>query len=64
MSFSATVKEELAEHVGTARHCQLAELAAIIEFYGKVSQDGKHLLFETENETIESALHYLKKHLI
>ncbi len=53
MSFSATVKEELAEHVGTARHCQLAELAAIIEFYGKVSQDGKHLLFETENETIE-----------
>ena len=53
MSFSATVKEELAEHVGTARHCQLAELAAIIEFCGKVSQNGKHLLFETENETIE-----------
>ncbi len=29
MSFSSTVKEELAERIGTARHCRLAELSAI-----------------------------------
>lgn len=53
MSFSATVKEELAEHIGTARHCQLAELAAVVQFCGKVTDDGRHLLFDTENQTIE-----------
>ncbi len=30
MSFSSEVKEELATHVGKSRHCQLAELAALI----------------------------------
>lgn len=29
MSFSSEVKEELAERIGTARHCRLAELSAI-----------------------------------
>lgn len=32
MSFSREVKEELAGHTGGARHCQLAELAAIMSF--------------------------------
>ena len=30
MSFSGMVKEELFERVGNARHCNLAELAAIL----------------------------------
>lgn len=30
MSFSAQVKEEMAKQIGSARHCQLAELAVII----------------------------------
>ncbi len=31
MSFSSDVKEELAKQVSKSRHCQLAELAGIIE---------------------------------
>ena len=36
MSFSARVKEELARHVDTARHCQIAETAAVVSMCGKV----------------------------
>jgi len=38
MSFSGTVKEELAKHVSNARHCQLAELSAIYMFCGTYVQ--------------------------
>ncbi len=34
MSFSGTVKEELLKQVPAARHCQIAELAAILHFCG------------------------------
>ena len=46
MSFSAEVKEELSKHIGTSRHCQLAEIAAIIECAGYLSEDdGKYTLY-------------------
>ena len=34
MSFSGEVKKELTEHVSKSRHCQLAELAAFLNFSG------------------------------
>ena len=37
MSFSADVKEELEKIIPGSRHCQLAELSAIIHFGGKIS---------------------------
>ena len=54
MSFSGTVKEELAMHIDSSRHCQLAELAAILHFGGGVcgAKDGSHLSLETENEAV------------
>lgn len=52
MSFSRTVKEELATYISPARHCQLAELAALIHFGGRLSDDGKHLVLEIENESV------------
>ncbi|WMC94482.1 DNA-binding protein WhiA [Kineothrix sp. MB12-C1] len=55
MSFSSEVKEELAKIINSSRHCQLAELAAIICFYGKVENDGieeKRLCLQTENEAL------------
>lgn len=52
MSFSRTVKEELATYINPARHCQLAELAALIHFGGHLSEDGQHLLVEIENESV------------
>ena len=37
MSFSSEVKEELSRQISTARHCQIAEIAAIISMCGGVS---------------------------
>ncbi|MBR1478539.1 MAG: DNA-binding protein WhiA [Lachnospiraceae bacterium] len=55
MSFSQDVKEELSEHIGNARHCQLAELAALMHFcgqYGKYA-DGLYTVgFHTDNPLI------------
>ena len=34
MSFSSEVKEELAKQFGRSRHCQIAELAGILELEG------------------------------
>lgn len=47
MSFSAEVKEELAGRIASSRHCQLAETAAIVTFWGliKKSPDGKLTLY-------------------
>lgn len=52
MSFSGTVKEELAEYISPARHCQLAELAALFHFGGRPTEDGCHIKFDVENEAI------------
>lgn len=52
MSFSSEVKKELAKNVSLARHCQIAELAAIISLCGKIkiTQDNEYRLFvHTEN---------------
>lgn len=48
MSFSSDVKEELARHLGKSRHCQIAELAALIAVEGKISvaESENHLLRE------------------
>ncbi len=52
MSFSSEVKEELSKHIGSSRHCQLSELAAIIINLGYVDQrdDGTMALcMQTDN---------------
>ena len=52
MSFSGTVKEELAAQISSARHCQMAELAALLQFGGGTCEGGRHLCLETENEAV------------
>lgn len=54
MSFSGDVKRELTEHISKSRHCQLAELAAFLNFSGKERTVGGEtfLSFETENEAL------------
>lgn len=51
MSFSQDVKEELSGHLARARHCQLAELAAILSFLCKLTtKDGETaLILDTES---------------
>ncbi|MCI8326737.1 MAG: DNA-binding protein WhiA [Lachnospiraceae bacterium] len=54
MSFSGKVKKELTEHIGKSRHCQLAELAAFLNFSGREVPDpeGNFFSFESENEEL------------
>ncbi|MBQ9123112.1 MAG: DNA-binding protein WhiA [Lachnospiraceae bacterium] len=55
MSFSSDVRVELAKNIPGARHCQLAELSALMHFCGQYGQDkeGKLTLgFQTENEAV------------
>ena len=55
MSFSAKVKEELSTHMSSARHCQIAELAAIISICGRISissSDRYRVTVHTENITV------------
>lgn len=55
MSFSSEVKGELAKHISPARHCQLAELAAMMNFCGQYGRDaeGNYALgFQSENEAV------------
>lgn len=55
MSFSGNVKDELAGHMPGARHCQIAELAAILQFCARIvkTPSGKDALqINAENETV------------
>lgn len=54
MSFSSEVKAELLAQVGSARHCQLAELAGMLSGAGRIHmQENKmYLIFTTENEQL------------
>ena len=55
MSFSGEVKEELAKHISSARHCQIAEFAAIVHCCGRITrkENGEIVfLLNTENEAV------------
>lgn len=55
MSFSGMVKEELSRQINTARHCRIAELAAILCVCGSLEyqKDGNKVLrVHTENELV------------
>lgn len=41
MSFSGDVKQELARHISEARHCMIAEIAALIQMAGHINIDDK-----------------------
>lgn len=52
MSFSSDVKEELSRQISPARHCQIAEIAAIISMCGSVlisEEDRYSIKIQTEN---------------
>lgn len=55
MSFSSHVKEELSKQVSPARHCQIAEIAAILSLCGKVhiTEDNQYMIrIHTENVAV------------
>lgn len=55
MTFSARLKEELSRHWQEARHCQIAEVAAIISMCGKITIDSREnysVKVRTENISV------------
>jgi len=59
MSFSSRVKEELSRQMSTARHCQIAELAAIISLCGRVHIDEEeHYSIRIHTENVAVARKY------
>ena len=55
MSFSSQVKEELSHQMSPARHCRMAELAALISGCGRVIRDktgGISIILHTENVAV------------
>lgn len=59
MSFSANVKEELSRQLSSARHCQLAEMAAIISLCGRVQiSAGERYGLKIHTENIAVARKY------
>ncbi len=54
MSFSSDIKEELVKHIGEARHCQIAELAAILYHCGNIifHEDQIFVSIQSENEEL------------
>ena len=64
MSFSGNVKEELSEHWSSARHCQIAELAAILGLCGSIiinSRNEYRVKVHTENKAVARKVFTLLK---
>ena len=51
MSFSGMVKEELSRQISPARHCRIAETAALLCACGRVTSEGR-LRLQTENAAV------------
>jgi len=59
LSFSARVKEELSHQLSKARHCQIAELAAILSLCGKIHIDEEdHFSIRIHTENVAVARKY------
>ena len=63
MSFSSEVKEELSKHPGKSRHCQIAELAALFVFDGKIemTDSGCDMYLDSESEVVNRKYELLEQ---
>lgn len=50
MSYSADVKKELGNHIGAARHCQIAEAAALLSQCARYTLEPPRIEIRTESE--------------
>ncbi len=58
MSFSSKVKEELSSHFGNARHCNIAEIAAIINMCGHIGVFRNKICIKIQTENFAVARKY------
>jgi len=59
MSFTSDIKEELSKNISSARHCRIAEVAAIISLCGRILISAKdHYCIKIQTENIAVARKY------
>jgi len=58
MSFSREVKEELSHQMSSARHCRLAEIAAILSCEGRITGSGLNYYLRIHTENLVVARKY------
>ena len=58
MSFSSNVKSELAHCFGKARHCKIAEVAAMLNMCGHISKNGEIFCIKIQTENVTVARKY------
>ena len=58
MSFSSNVKSELSHHFGNARHCNIAELSAILNMCGHIANNGEKFCVKIQTENPAAARKY------
>jgi DNA-binding protein WhiA len=58
LSFSSKVKSELLHHFGEARHCNIAEIAAIINCCGDISEKNEKFCVKIHTENVAVARKY------
>lgn len=61
MSFSSEVKQELLKQYSKARHCQLAELAAIVAMEGHIDENGSLYIYTDNSAVVEKYTVLIKK---
>ena len=61
MSFSSEVKQELLKQYSKARHCQLAELAAIVAMEGHIDENGSLYIYTDNSAVVEKYTMLIKK---
>lgn len=61
MSFTSEVKEELAQNLQNARHCRIAELAALTLFTGHLEEESKEFSFVSESSLLLEKIEKLIK---
>ena len=61
MSFSSEVKQELLKQYSKARHCQLAELAALVAMEGHIDENGSLYIYTDNSAVVEKYTMLIKK---
>lgn len=61
MSFSSEVKAELKKQYGRSRHCQIAEMAGIVEMEGRQNLVSHEILLATANDALKEKYITLRK---
>ncbi len=64
MSFSSDVKKELCRKIGSARHCQIGEITAVLYLCGRIhvdEHDRYSIFVQTENVTVARKFYTLVK---